>query len=213
MKIVVNVRGINASGKSTAVREYCRVNGLKPRKITRNGVSFKVMDGGGICVIGWYKPYSNSEGCDALGVDKETFKDFIEYLLRETCIDVIVYEKQIWSTTYKLTKEVNDICVKAGCKFVAVHMGIAYSSALNRLFDRNGGKFGNLGNFDSRFYSVQNSRKNLIINRIPVIDVNVEALPKEKMYTVIQTIIKAVRAGVRFGRFEDIQNGLVSHTE
>lgn len=213
MKIVVNVRGINASGKSTAVREYCRVNGLKPKKIIRNGVTFKVMVGEEICVVGWYKPYSNSEGCDTLRADKEEFKDFIEYLLKKTDVKVIVYEKQIWSTTYKLTKEIHDICVKEGCIFVAVHMGIAYSSALNRLFERNGGKFGNLSNFDSRFYSVQNSRKNLIINKIPVIDVNIDAVPKEKMYMVIQTIIKEIRVGVRFGRFEDFENGFVSHTE
>jgi len=203
MKIVVNVRGINASGKSTAVREYCRANGLKPVNIQYNGNEYRVMIGNGICVIGWYKPYSKSEGCDAFREDKEVFKGLLSYIMREKKPDVIVYEKQIWSTTFKLTWEISQIARKAGYKFLAVQMCIDYQTALNRLFGRNGGDFGNLDNFDGRFRTVYRSKKSMIKSGLPVLDAYVSKISKENMQMVIPTAIAMYCAGKRFGRIDE----------
>jgi len=203
MKIVVNVRGINASGKSTAVREYCRVNGLKPVNIQYKGDDYRVMTGNGVYVVGWYKPYSNSEGCDALKADKEDFKGFLKYLMREKKPEIIVYEKQIWSTTFKLTWEISQIARKADYKFIAIQMCIDYQTALNRLFGRNGGNFGNLDNFDGRFRAVYKSKESMIKSGLPVLDAFVGKISKEDMGNVIPTAIAMYCDGKRYGRIDE----------
>lgn len=209
-KYVVNVRGINASGKSTAVRLFCRAFSLQPEVLEFGGQKYRVMTDGKKIAVGWYRPYSVAEGCDALKAGKEDFKRFLEYLLKERKPEIVVYEKQIWSTTYKLTKEIAGITEQSGYQFIAIHMKIRYEVALNRLFFRNGGNLTNLDNFDNRFYQVQCARKNMKKNRIVVFDADVEKIPKEKMDWCIIEAIRLFDEGERGG---EISGGLVQDTE
>lgn len=203
MGVVINIRGINASGKSTAVREYCRENGLKPVTISFRGYDYKAMTDGKRYVLGWYKPYSNSEGLDNLDADKEEFKLFMHWFLRKYSPEVVVYEKQIWSTTYKLTAQLRKIAVEKGYGFVALVMMIGYNEALNRLFDRNGGNIGNLENYDGRYKSVYRTRETLLKAGVTVYDANMEKIDKARMGDVIPTVIGMYEAGERRGKVEE----------
>ena len=153
--------------------------------------------------MGWYKPYSKSEGCDAFKEDKEAFKGLLSYIMCEKKPDVIIYEKQIWSTTFKLTWEISQIAKRAGYNFLAIQMCIDYQTALNRLFGRNGGDFGNLDNFDGRFRAVYKSKESMIKSGLSVLDAFVSEICKEDMHNVIPTAIAMYSAGKRFGRIDE----------
>ena len=204
MKYVVNVRGINASGKSTAVRQFCIKNNMYAETIEYNGNEWKVMTNGKYIAIGHYKPYSNSEGCDSLRKSKEEFKDFLRWLLLRN-YEIVVYEKQIWSTTYKLTAEICTISRKCGYTFIAVQMSVDYQSALNSLFRRNGNNFGNLENFDRRFYGVQRSRRKLLQKKVALYDAIIKTIPKEQMYETIYDAIRLHNEGKNNGSIEKCQ--------
>lgn len=203
MGVVINVRGINASGKSTAVREYCNANGLKPVTISFRGNNYRAMTDGRKYVLGWYKPHSNSEGLDSLDVDKEEFKLFFHWFLAKYNPEVVVYEKQIWSTTYKLTAQLREIAIGKGHGFVALVMLIGYDQALNRLFARNGGNIGNLDNFDGRYKQVYRTRRALARAGVCVYDANVESIERSRMSEIIPTVIGMYRAGERRGKVEE----------
>lgn len=206
-RYIVNVRGINASGKSTAVRAYCQEHNMSPRELIYRGEKYRFMTNGKECALGWYKPYSNSEGLDSLRQDKEDFKNFFEFFLDEEQPRIVVYEKQIWSTTYKLTREISEIAGNHGYEFLAVCMRIKYETALNRLFLRNGGKMTNLDAFDKRFYATQRSRLNLMRGGITVIDADIEKITKEKMGGLIE------RALEMYDSSGGTSYGLIQYTE
>lgn len=199
MGVVINIRGINASGKSTAVREYCRGNGLKPVTISFRGHNYRAMTDGRKYVLGWYKPYSNSEGLDRLDADKEEFKLFFHWFLRKYSPEVVVYEKQIWSTTYKLTSEIVKICKKYGYKFAVVLMQIKYEDALNRMYERNGGKDKNFENFNNRFLSVYRSTNSLSELDISYFRVNVMKIEIDRMKTILEQAVTLAEKGVKRG--------------
>lgn len=204
MKLCINVRGINASGKSTAVRQFCANNALKPNEIFFEGLNYRVMTGNGIMVIGWYKPFSNSEGCDSLKANKEQFKRFLDHVFQKLNPDIVLYEKQIWSTVYKLTREIAEIARNREYDFLALQMNISYQTALNRLLKRNGDKLKNLDNWDSRFYAVYNAKKNLLKKRIPLFQVDVEKIPEDEMGNTIKTAIQEYSSGKRWINIEKI---------
>ena len=208
--VVVNVRGINASGKSTAVREFCRAYSLQPQEVMFVGEKFRIMTDGVRLVFGWYKPYSNSEGCDALRADKDQFKSFFEYALKRIKPRVVVYEKQIWSTTYKFTSEIAEICNSHDYSFIALQMCIRYETALNRLFGRNGGNMTNLVNFDNRYYQVQCARKNMKEQGMTVFDADVDIIPEEKMGGCITWALAMFGEGTKAGVLSD---GFISYSE
>lgn len=199
MGVVINIRGINASGKSTAVREYCRENGLKPITISFRGHNYRAMTDGRKYVLGWYKPYSNSEGLDPLNVDKEEFKLFLHWFLRKYKPSFVAYEKQIWSTTYKLTSEIVKICKKYGYEFAVVLMQIKYEDALNRLYGRNGGEDKKFDNFDKRFYSVYHSTNALAALDISFFRVDVVKIEIDRMKTILEQAESLAEKGVKRG--------------
>lgn len=203
MGVVINIRGINASGKSTTVREYCRENGLKPVTILFHGHNYRAMTDGYKYALGWYKPYSDSEGLDSLDVKKEEFKLFMHWFLRKYTPKVVVYEKQIWSTTYKLTAQLRKIAIENGYGFVALVMMIGYNEALNRLFNRNGGNIGNLENYDRRYMGVYRSREAILRAGVIVYDADVEKIDIAQMVHVIPTVIDMYETGKRRGKVEE----------
>lgn len=190
MGIVINIRGINASGKSTAVREYCKDNSMKPAVIELGGATYKIMTNGRAVALGHYKPFSNSEGCDSYKHSNEQVKRFLCYIMGKLKPEVIIYEKFIWTTSYKFAIEVNSLCRKYGYTFIAVLFDISYECELNRLFKRNGGADVNLDMFDSGRRGAYRSMKRLKEDGVVTAMVNVERVKKENMRKIIPQIIK-----------------------
>lgn len=204
MGVVINVRGINASGKSTAVREWCIAHSLKPVAIRFQGQEYRVMTNGREYALGWYKPYSESEGLDSMKSDKDEFKLFLHWFLRKYRPDVVVYEKQIWATTFKLTNEISCICRKYGYKFAAVLMQIGYEDALNRLYNRNGGKDTDFNNFDGRYKAVYTSARTIAEHGIPLFYVDSMKVRAEDMKEICPQAAIMAERGERRGRIEQI---------
>lgn len=205
--VVVNVRGINASGKSTAVREFCRAYSLQPQEVSFMGQKFRIMTDGVRLVFGWYKPYSGAEGMDALKVDKESFKRFFEYVIKRNKPQIVVYEKIIWSKTFKLTSEIAEIARKNDYQFIAICMMIKFENGLQRLLLRNGGNIERTGTFENGYYGVQNARKNLKKNGYIVFDAGTDYIKKESMKYVIPAALKMFYQGKKEGNIEKVIAG------
>lgn len=197
--VVINLRGINASGKSTAVREYCKEHNMKPRKISFHGYDYNIMTNESEYALGHYKPFSDSEGLDSLKADKEEFKLFLRWFLQQFKPVSVIYEKQIWSTTFKLTSEIAEICKKEGYRFAAVLMKTGYQESLNRLFERNGGNDINLDGFDNRYKAVYRSSESLLRFGIPLFCVDVDNTKKEDMKKICGQAVFLTEKGEKRG--------------
>lgn len=202
--VVVNIRGMNASGKSTMVREFCRKYSLQPQEVIFKGKKFKTMFDGKRLVMGWYQPFSTGEGCDALKADKEEFREFLRYSMDQIKPTVIVYEKQIWSNTYKFTGEISEMCDQHGYGFIAIQMLVRYETALNRLLVRNGGRTDKLRQFDKNFRAVRSSAINLKKAKKIVFDIDSEEIPIENTWRCIDEAIMLFYNGERGGKLSGL---------
>lgn len=193
-KYIVQLRGGNACGKSTAMRQYCAAHGMKPGEIDTPFGSVKVMHSPGRSVIGWYKPFSNAEGCDASVNSKEHLLSTIERLC-EGGDALICFEGFIYGKTYTLPNRINALAKRMGYTFVAVLFSVPYSTELERLMNRNGGKMVNLNVFDASYFGARKAFGKLRQTSIPCFDIDTSGIPLTEMGGIIDDIIYRLNTG------------------
>jgi hypothetical protein len=100
MSTIINLRGTNASGKSTAVRAVMEYYGVAEEHTYEDGgkvIGYKLNNG--LNIVGRYQ--SDCGGCDSL----DDF-DEIKSLVRSMAVDgPVLFEGVLWSTVFKSTAE------------------------------------------------------------------------------------------------------------
>lgn len=193
-KYIVQLRGANACGKSTAMRQYCKANAMTPGYVETEHGRMKVMRSANKVAIGWYKPFTNAEGCDASAGSKERLIEAINRLCDEGN-DVICFEGFVYGKTYLLPNRINAIAESKGYKYIAVFLSVPYTIELERLMSRNGGKPVNLKVFDESYYGARKAFGKLIQSRVYCLDVNTSEIAFDEMGGVIPDAIRRFEKG------------------
>lgn len=187
---VVNVRGCNAVGKSTAVREFINRVGVEeiksiflPKLKLNSAVTFCSEN---ICVLGDYR--QTSPGCDRYA-GKRQIHETILSLIYDYSPRAIVYEGVINSKTAQGTLEL----VAKLCRTNYEYRGLLYyrtfESVLDHLEGRNGGKAVNWEILTNSFNSALSSAGMLEDRGCSIEYVNADRLSIEEMANpIIQTI-------------------------
>lgn len=191
-KYVIQLRGTNASGKSTAMRQYCAARGLKPTWLDTSPKRTKIMSDGKISVLGWYQPYSIAEGCDAALSGRAQLLSALEALFKRGQ-EVVAFEGMIYSNTYLLPTRVDRLAKKYGYKFIACFLACSYTTELQRLMNRNGGKDIDFDNFDMKFYTSRKSFGKLLQSGILCYEVDTDRTPIDDMGGVIEEAIRGCK--------------------
>lgn len=186
MKYLIQLRGSNASGKSTAVRQFCQKFELKPAEVRVGGKCTSIMTNGIYTVVGKYKPYSSGEGCDAHVDDAAHLRATIFELLRSRKYDIVVFEGLIYSFTYKFATDVDRIAKLCGYKYKPALLRLPYDERLRRLFERNGGNTDiSLRTLDQKLKSGEVSAKKIREAGIPLTYIDVSKIPVEDMWKIV----------------------------
>ena len=186
MKYLIQLRGSNASGKSTAVRQFCQKFELKPAEVRVGGKCTSIMTNEKYAVVGKYKPYSGGEGCDAHVHDASQLKATIFELLRSRKYDIVVFEGFIYSATYKFATDVDRIAKLCGYKYKPALLRLPYDERLRRLFERNGGNTDiNLSSIDHNLKSGEVAARKIREAGIPLTYIDVSKIPFEDMWKII----------------------------
>lgn len=193
-KYIVQLRGANACGKSTAMRQYCKANGMTPGYVDTEYGRTKVMRSANKVAIGWYKPFSAAEGCDASVGSKGHLISTIDRLCEEG-VEVICFEGFIYWKTYYLPNKINELAKRKGYKFIAVFLSVPYTTELERLMSRNGGKPVNLKVFDESYYGARKAFGKLVQTRVLCLDVDTSKIAFENMGSVITDAIEHFKNG------------------
>ncbi len=188
MGCVVQLRGLNASGKTTAMRQFAENNGLEEIQIDVNGIRTWVMTNADIAVVGRYPKTSNFGGCDSCIKGKQHLLNTIQTLMSGG-YKTIAFEGFLFSGSAKLAAEVNDLAKMYGYVYIAVLMNLDYNTELNRLFARNGGKDINLKSFDSGRKGVYNSHLALKKQGIKTMVADVENTAFEEMGEIVKKAV------------------------
>lgn len=138
---VVNVRGCNAVGKSTAVREFINRSGeeeIKTISLPKSKLNSEVtFCRNNICVLGNYR--QTSPGCDRYS-GKLQIHETILHLIYEYTPRAIVYEGVINSKTARGTLELVSKLNRTNYEYRGLFYYAPFSNVCANLEERNGGK-------------------------------------------------------------------------
>lgn len=143
MRRVVQLRGANCAGKTTAMRQYIEHSGVK-RQInlrTSQGNAPAIITEENVIVLGKYKDGGKFGGCDGYK-NRHMLIEAIRQALQYNP-NGIAFEGLIYSRTVKLAKDIDEIAKNAGYGYVGVYMHQEYEDALRKVYERNGGKLVN----------------------------------------------------------------------
>lgn len=191
MSCIVQLRGLNASGKTTAMRQFAEKNNLAEKHIDVTGIQTWVMVNGKTAVIGRYPKSSNFGGCDSCIKGKQHLFNTIQKLI-ENGYRTIAFEGFLFSGSTKLALEINDLAKRNGYDYIAVLMNLRYETELNRLFSRNGGKEINLKSFDGGRRGVYKSNDEISKRGVRTYIADAENTPKEEMWKIVQSAIESI---------------------
>jgi dephospho-CoA kinase len=190
MKRMIQLRGSNGYGKTTAVSQFVLKHGMKPENIECNGLTYELQtDGHGTYVLAKKRKDGTYSGLDGTVNNRNDLINLITKLIAERQPEVIVFEGLIYGLTFKLGFDLNNLAKKNGYKFTAVCLTIPRDTAIERIYKRNGGKPFNQDAFDGRCKSNLKAYERLRDNGIDTRLVDTSRIQYKDMYKVIEGVL------------------------
>lgn len=189
-RCILNVRGCNASGKTTTVREF--INSFEsPRIETLEGNTITVCSED-VVALGRYD--RKNGGCDGYK-GRDHVINAIESVIRVKRPRVVIYEGMIYSKTYKMAVDVRDKFARYGYPLRIIYLRRSYESILDLLEERNGGSDYNPLNIYRTYESVQKAYEKLKADGFDIRKINVEKYKLDDMKIIIPTAIRDIPYG------------------
>ena len=132
-------------------RTFKRTTGHGPEEYTRSGK---------LVAVGNYNAKAKCVGCDRLKGRRFIF-DAVDAMMTDK-EELIGLESMIFSTTYKMSADLNSLVKARGYEFKLVFLDCDFVTALDRVTQRNGGKPISLVGLEHRISSYETSRDKCI---------------------------------------------------
>ena len=191
MRMMIQLRGSNGYGKTTAVSQFIAKRGMIPENIDCDGETFELQtDGKGIYVLAKRRNDGTYSGLDGYVHDRNMLIKLIKKLIKTRQPDVIVFEGLIYGVTFKLGFDLNQLAKMYGYHFTAICLSLPRDIAIDRLYKRNGGKPFNEDAFDGRCKSTIASYEKLRDNGVDARLVDTSKIQKNNMYTIIEGVLE-----------------------
>lgn len=201
MKYLLNFRGAPASGKTTAVRQFCEKNNFRVEIMNLKNadipVSLLTSNGKNIVVIGDYASTKKCTGCDPLryrngtSATKRLILESVVAACRIYNPDIIIYEHMITSQVFKATKEIADAARVFGFEYLGIQLRCSESKREQLLAERSGVLAG-VKNFSSHSQRVNRATEMLNEAGYVVKVVNTENFQKKDMWKIVDSIVVSV---------------------
>lgn len=134
-RLIVNVRGSNASGKTSAVRGF--IAGYDDTALETIEGNICTRCGSDAYVLGRYD--KKNGGCDAYSGRDQVLRA-IKAVIRQRHPRIIVYEGMIYSTTVKMARDVGEIFAMEGYRYKGIYLRCRFAEVIRRLEARNDGR-------------------------------------------------------------------------
>lgn len=197
MKKLINIRGAVCTGKTTAVRQFCERRGftVEEMELPDAIVHVSVVGDGSIVVLGDYSRPVNCTGTDLFhrkdgsSGTKETLWNSLIAVARKHNPQIIIYEHMLTSQLFKSTKDIADVGRMLGYEYFGYQLFRSEDSRFDLLKKRSGAK-AKTKNFFQNSKRVNRSTVMLNEGGYPVKVINVEAIPVENMWSIVENAIK-----------------------
>lgn len=182
---LIQIRGCNASGKTTTVRQFIQKNNLEIKEINVKGKNTIITTNkdNSIVVLGRYD--KKTGGCDLFSNKDHVFNTII-WIIFNLKPKIIIFEGLIYGLTYKFASEVSDYAKKYNYNYTGLCLYANEEIVLKRLYKRNGGKPIKEQNIFAKTKSMIASYKKLLSNGYNVKMIDTSTLNEENMYKIIE---------------------------
>ena len=187
MRKVIQLRGTNATGKTTAVRQLIETGGFEVR-FFRHGkmdVAYTMNDERSICVLGRYDTRVCG-GFDGVIKDKRLLMDIIIKMLKVLQPKYYVLEGVMYGVTFAFGFNLNKVCDMLGYHYVGLCLIPPLDVSLLRLYGRNGGKEIDVKHLQDKHFATIRAYEKLKANGVDVKIVNSAIIPKDQMQKMIE---------------------------
>lgn len=185
MKKIIQIRGANATGKTTAVRQFIEKHNLKLTFVSVKGkeTPFYVSEDRNIVVLGRYD--KTTGGCDLFSGKSQVIAA-IMYAVKTYGAETIVFEGFIYGKSFAFGHGLNGLSKILGYEYVGVVLSRDFNHTVELLTARNGGSYFSIENLRRTCTDVEKSYRKLKAAGVKMKNVNADSLPLEKMYTVLE---------------------------
>lgn len=183
---VIQLRGTNAVGKTTIVRQYIERYALTIHEETVDGrkVYITCDDSHSVIILGKYG--EKWGGCDCFK-DKVQVFDTIILLVKKYQPKAIIFEGLLYGKTFKFASSLNKALKRYGYSFIGIVLNADFDFVLKRLQERNGNKEINIEAFYNTWKSVLVSYDKLKKSGVPMKLVDITNYKYDEMYTILET--------------------------
>lgn len=191
-KLLINIRGASASGKTTIVKQFLERFGFSVEKVKTPfaDLPVSVVDGGGVVVLGDYSANGNCLGVDRYHGGKSEIIDAIISVEDAYHPNIIIYEHMLSSHVSKGPLEIAEVASHFGYEFLGLQIALSEEKRMQNLMCRSGGAGGTRTFNKNNGEKVSRASERLREAGINCIVVDVENTPKENMWRVLDGAIR-----------------------
>lgn len=187
MKKIIQLRGTNATGKTTACRQFVQSGHFCVRSVPVHGkdIEYHYDDERKIAVVGRYDQ-RECGGVDGYIKNKNFLRDSIVKIIKKERPDALIFEGVMYGVTFKFGAEIDIVSKKLGYHYVGICFFPPLDVALERLYSRNGGKEVNVKSFQDKHISAAKAYKKLRDNGTDVKIIDTSKIPLKDMKRIIE---------------------------
>ena len=184
---VIQLRGTNATGKTTAVRQFIARGNFEVREIAVNGemIEYHYEPARNIVVLGRYDTRV-SGGIDGRIIKKSVLMNSIIKICKTIRPDVFIFEGIVYGVTFKFAYEIYKALKLLNYEYKAICLIPPLETAFDRVAERNGGKPVNLLKIQQKWFTAARSAEVLKQHGVPVKIVDTSKINKEDMWKIVQ---------------------------
>lgn len=184
---VIQLRGTNATGKTTTLRQFMERGEFTVESIEVHGreIEYHWDDRRKIAILGRYDQ-AMSGGVDGYITDKDLLRDCIIRMLKKIKPEALLFEGIVYGVTFKFAYELSRLLNKIGCEYV----GICFLPPLDVVFDRlalrNGDKPVDYMSVQNKWFTASRAYEKLKAVGVKVKEIDTTKVPKDSMYRIIE---------------------------
>ena len=185
MNKIIQLRGSNAVGKTTAVKEFVKAHKMIITTVDINGTTTHITHDikKEIIVLGRYDVLNG--GCDRFK-NKRHVIETIVFLIKEYKPKVIIFEGFIYGKTFKMACDIEKLSKIYGYQYIPITLYRSPQKALELLYSRNGKEKINEKTFYECYKSNLSSFKKIKAVGISIKLYNTDNIQKNHMKEIIE---------------------------
>lgn len=195
-KCLINIRGASASGKTTAVKQFCEKYGFRVEKVKTpfSVLPVSILNGGGVVVLGDYSAPNKCLGADTYPNGNKDITDAIVEVDSIYRPNVILYEHMLSSHVSKGTIEIAELAKMFGFDYFGVQLSLSEEKRFKNLIERSGenARHKNFNRINGEYINRATIRlRNAGLN---VVVVDVERYARSEMWRIVDGAIREALA-------------------